>query len=724
MKFQPIHALMLLVWMIQFPVSAPAAEVATQKKVLVLYWYGKDFPANVDFDRGVQAVLQQERIQYYAEYYEPNRFPGEVQEFALCDYLRRKYSDRKIDVIIAMSRVSADFLLKYRDDLFPDVPIVFHTFNRAQIRQRVAGNPAGVVADNSQARTLDVALRFHPATEHVFVINGTIERDKTVETFMKDQLREFEDKVTITYFTDLPLNELIARVKTLPERSLIFYTRQDYEEPRRSLSQYDVLVLIASSANVPIYSSGGYVGYGTVGGYAVNTYECGLKAADMALRITDGSSPEDLAVVEVPSIPVFDWRQLRRWKLSEENVPPGSEIRFREPTLFEQYKWHIIGALTICAVQSLLIACLLAEQRRRRLAQERYKLATSSGGVIVWDANLTTSELYADPSLKSLLGYEDHEIRNHFGDCLRLVHPEDVNFVVERAKAHIHSITSRFEAEHRVVQKDGGIRWFLSSGTVVRNEQGKAVRMIGTGTDITQRKLTEQELQRLSARLLDAQDEERRRIARELHDGTAQNLLAIALNLENLDLRVGLPDEFHHALLDCETLCEQSLQEIRTLSYMLHPPMLDQAGLIAALRRFVGGFTKRTGIDVELVANQDVGRLPPEIEIALFRVAQECLANIHRHSGSHTAQIRMERQANEVILRIQDQGRGIPATILRSESDESGSFGVGLSGMRQRLRHLGGRLEIASSIDGTTITAAIPLAAETRDLEKLNAAHS
>jgi two-component system sensor histidine kinase UhpB len=260
-------------------------------------------------------------------------------------------------------------------------------------------------------------------------------------------------------------------------------------------------------------------------------------------------------------------------------------------------------------------------------SQARYKLATVSGRVIVWDWDLETSNFYFDPFLKSLLGYEDREIGEHFDDWLRLIHPEDVDLVLARFHDHIHSGALRFEVEHRLLQKDGGIRWFLASGTVIENDQGARVRIVGTNTDITERKLAAQEMQNLSTRLMDLQDQERRRIARELHDGTAQNLLLISLDLQALKLK--FPGTLEEEFSECQTLCEQSLQEIRTLSYVLHPPMLDEGGLLAALRWYLAGFSKRSGIDVDLVA-QEIGRLPQAIEMDMFRIVQECLSNIHR----------------------------------------------------------------------------------------------
>jgi PAS domain S-box-containing protein len=231
--------------------------------------------------------------------------------------------------------------------------------------------------------------------------------------------------------------------------------------------------------------------------------------------------------------------------------------------------------------------------------------------------------------------------------------------------------------------------------------------------DITGRKRAEEELHRLSARLLDLQDEERRRISRQLHDVTAQNLFAISINLARLqELDPLPPHEFTETLAECQNLCEQSLQEVRTLSYLLHPPMLDQAGLVSALRWYIDGFTKRSGIDVGLVVTQEIGRLPREMETDLFRIVQEGLANILRHSGSSTATVRLEKQAAQLTLQIKDQGRGMPKRAVTAVPNRVESLGVGIAGMRQRLRQLGGRLKIDSVGQGTTVTATVPLPAK------------
>jgi PAS domain S-box-containing protein len=227
--------------------------------------------------------------------------------------------------------------------------------------------------------------------------------------------------------------------------------------------------------------------------------------------------------------------------------------------------------------------------------------------------------------------------------------------------------------------------------------------------DVTERKRVEQDLHELSGRVLQSQDDERRRIARELHDGTAQNIAAIALILRRL---TGLPearaDEIQKPLEESLAMVDQCLSEMRTLSYLLHPPLLDEIGLAPALRWYVNGFTRRSGIKVSLHIPAEVGRLSSDVETALFRVIQESLGNVHRHSGSKTATIRLRRTRAEVVLTISDKGSGIGVTTSGKSDDEIRSLGVGIAGMSARLRQLGGKLEVRSSDRGTTIRAVVP----------------
>lgn len=217
----------------------------------------------------------------------------------------------------------------------------------------------------------------------------------------------------------------------------------------------------------------------------------------------------------------------------------------------------------------------------------------------------------------------------------------------------------------------------------------------------------EESLQELTGRLFEAQDEERRRLARELHDGTTQNLLALALNMASLRKAFpGLRVEEKDLVSDSAQLIQKSIQELRTTSYLLHPPLIDELGLPATLRSYVDGFAARSGIRISFEITPELERLDPHVELGIFRMVQESLTNIHRHSHSPSASILLSRHNATVLLEIKDDGTGIPPEILSKA--ERGTAGVGIAGMRERVRLLGGHIEILSGSGGTTIRIVLP----------------
>lgn len=273
---------------------------------------------------------------------------------------------------------------------------------------------------------------------------------------------------------------------------------------------------------------------------------------------------------------------------------------------------------------------------------------------------------------------------------------------------------------------DGVRKTIQVSAAPIRDANERITGAVVVLEDISARRAAERELndsyvqlRTLTARLMRAQDDERRRIARMLHETTAQNLAALKMLLARLNRTSERLDEADRdALAESISLAEQSMTEIRTLSYLLHPPFLDEAGLLTALRWYATGFTERSGIKVDLDLPANFDRLPLETETALFRIVQESLINIHRHAGSETARIRLRRDADRFVLEIEDSGHGIPEGSIEHIRRGGGGAGVGITGMSERVEQLGGRLEITSSERGTTVAAWLPLvkdSAEPRD---------
>jgi signal transduction histidine kinase len=229
-----------------------------------------------------------------------------------------------------------------------------------------------------------------------------------------------------------------------------------------------------------------------------------------------------------------------------------------------------------------------------------------------------------------------------------------------------------------------------------------------TGVLITDLRLQKQQME-FASRLQHLQDEERKRIARELHDSVGQLLAAIGMNIGIVKSQSHkLDSKAARAVFDNAKLVEQVSTEIRTISHLLHPPLLDIAGLASALRWYVDGFSERSHIKVDLEIPADLGRLPSDMEIAIFRIVQECLTNIHRHSGSATAAIRLHQEDERLIVQVEDHGKGIPAE--RKQELESGRGGVGFGGMQERVRQLGGSLKIHSQGSGTLVSAILKVA--------------
>lgn len=376
----------------------------------------------------------------------------------------------------------------------------------------------------------------------------------------------------------------------------------------------------------------------------------------------------------------------------------------------DEEKLQAVSRAASVAVQNALAYHKLEETAEAlRLAEEKYRGIFENAAEGIGRVSPEGAILAANPAFARILGYDSPEaLIASVPDIARIYVDRGVRAEMLRAletKDAIHGV------EVQVRRRDGSRIWVLLNLRATRDERGRLQHYEGVAQDISARKKTEEELREVSGLLLQSQNNERRRIARELHDSTAQTLAVLAMNLSLVERAAGsLNEAARRKLHDSLELAQQCCREVRTLSYLLHPPALEEGDLWSALRWYTEGFTNRSGIRVDLTlpGPQRSGRLSPEIETTLFRIVQESLANIHRHSGSRRARIRVAKSASRVTLVVRDQGRGLRKLAHRPPS-EPALLGVGIAGMRERVRQLGGEIVIDSSSRGTAVKVMLPL---------------
>ncbi len=361
-----------------------------------------------------------------------------------------------------------------------------------------------------------------------------------------------------------------------------------------------------------------------------------------------------------------------------------------------------------------------------RKNEERLRAFVTASANVVYRMSPDWSQLYYLDGKEFVVDTRDPStwINKH-------IHPDDQPRVLAEIRDAIRS-KSIFQMEHRVLRADGSLGWASSRAIPLMDDRGEIVEWFGAASDITARKRMEEELREaqtelelrvqertqkleqvqmdlrdLSAKLLQLQDEERRRIARELHDSAGQTLAVLGMNLGVLEqLAKESNAQFADKVHETQELLQRVTQEIRTTSYLLHPPLLDESGIPAALRMYVDGLIQRTPLKVTLSISDNFGRLPKEVELAMFRMVQESLTNVLRHSGSESAEIRITRSPSRVTLEILDHGKGIPHEKLIAINE--GASGVGIRGMRDRVRHLSGEMKVYSNESGTTVSITFP----------------
>jgi PAS domain S-box-containing protein len=399
----------------------------------------------------------------------------------------------------------------------------------------------------------------------------------------------------------------------------------------------------------------------------------------------------------------------------------------------------IIGSLVAFVLVGVSGVALRSDMAGRRRAEqnlheneERFRLIVEAvqdyaifgldpqGRVITWNAGA-----------ERIKGYKAEEILGKHFSCFYA--GEDIQSGKPHRALELAAKEGHCEAEGWRIRKDGSRFWSNGILTALRDDSGTLVGFTKITRDFTEQMLaqkaleesrqklqaSERSLRELSLQLLRLQDEERKRIGQEMHDSLGQYLAVIKMKLDSISYdRLGGDSITKQEIEECAALAEECVKEVRTISYLLYPPMLEELGLKSAIPWYVDGFSKRSRISATFEIPEDFERLPRDVELILFRILQESLTNVHRHSGSDTAHVVLLRTPEAVILEVADQGKGVPLGILaESARDWVGTAGVGLRSMNHRLRQFGGRLELISTDAGTRLRATLPLTVSIQENE-------
>ena len=570
--------------------SKIASGRATQKEnVLVLSEVGLSHSLTNVMLQQIVAGLERtpdRQVEFYLESFDLMSLPEKLTLLEVRQWLEKKYSGQKIDIVVALGPNVIRFLATQSRALFADVPIVICGAAPGQ-----AGDPAldsrftGTWMKLEPAKTVDAALRMFPDTRHLVMVAGTSSYDRMAATLTKAELQSFEPRLDISYFSELEMDQLLEQLRQLPKQTIVLYVSffQD-AAGNKFVNATKALPMIVEASNAPVFGlSDTYLGSGIVGGFVMSFQEQGRATAKIISQLLDGKKAQEIPIVTYQSVPLFDWKALQRWHIPAASLPAGSLVLFHEPDLWERIRGMWITACVIIAALSCLVVYLQYNRTQLKLAKARQS--------------------------------------------------------------------------------------------------------------------------QLSGMLIGAEEKERSRVAAELHDDFSQRLALLALGLENA--AESLPDSAQEANRQLHELVNSASElgaDLHTLSHRLHSTTLERLGLIPGVSAFCKEFQAQQGVRVEFTHNEVPQVVHADVALCLFRIVQEGLRNVQKHSGANNAKVGVYKKAQKLTVFVSDQGAGFDTRKLEMKE------GLGILSMEQRAHLMGGQFQIRSEPGrGTRIDAWVPV---------------
>jgi PAS domain S-box-containing protein len=490
--------------------GGPSQAPVLTKTVLVLYDEHTDLPGLSVLNKSISSTLRADpsfKTEIFTESMNLSRFQREGYDVFLRDHYKEKYKNKKIDVVIAPLGPTLNFALAHMQQVAPSAPIVFCGVDPHEIKGKVLGeNVTGILVMRDFAGTLEAALRMQPDTRQVVFVGGSSDFDKQLIASATEQLKAFEDRVAISYLIDQPLDDILNDLSHLPPHTIVLYSTFFKDGAGENFVPHEVATLVSNAANVPVYGFvDQYLGRGIVGGYLYSFDAHGRKAAESALRILHGESASSIPIVEGNTNEnMFDVRQLKRWNIDERNLPPGSLVQFKEPTIWEEYRWYIVGLALVFIAESFLLGLLLYLRYRRREAEtqntrlhSRLKEIVSNVPGIVWESRTDPAgtgrrTTFISDYVEKMLGYSPKEwLDQQPGFGLSII-PQDERERVEKEIDEVIRTGKEAVREYRWCTKDGDIRWVENHVAPIFDETHGVVGLRGVALDVTNRKLAEE----------------------------------------------------------------------------------------------------------------------------------------------------------------------------------------------------------------------------------------
>jgi len=703
--------LLVLVGLVLATLGGPcsAAEPDVAKNVLVLESFAGH---SGDFLTQLKPELRARvpsPVDFYVENLESQRFKENGYLQSLAETLRSSYAGRTLDLVIVANYPALAFAATYRDRMFPGVPIVFLAVDANRLKgQRLWPNATGVTTRVDIQGTIDLALRLQPDTNTIAVVSNTsseFEKYWLAAVQARDRVQEID-------LVGPPTAQLLQGVAALPPHSVVFMQLAPQDSVQRVMEDDDVVMTIARQRSTYCIAAAFCMNRGGIGTADFDGTKQTSLAVDMAARVLSGERPENIPVVDgTAHIVRGDWRQLRRWKIPESALPPGSAVLYREPTFWERDKKYIIAALVVIGLQFLWIAVLLWQRSRKRKAEavlreseKRFRVMADTTPSLIWMADQNGKVTYLNSKSFEFTG----DPKAGFGDSWsEYVHPDDLDNVLS-ANARALAKRASFSEEYRLRRHDGVYRWMFDVASPRLNGDGSFAGFIGSAIDITDQKVAQDALENVRGRRIEAQEKERSRIARDLHDDICQRLALLSMELEEANRTLdGSSEAANERLEHIQQHCAEIAGDVQALSHELHSSKLDYLGIAAAIRGFCREFAAQHKVSVEFNDENVPTHLPKDISLCLFRVAQEGLHNAVKHSGTTQFAVTLSRTGNDVLLEVKDDGFGFDV------EEAKRNRGIGLVSMQERLHLVHGAFFVESTPGmGTRIVASVPIVEE------------